>query len=98
MYYKDVVSSPASSIPTALTEVCLVSPSHRGDPCLDTDHHHVVQEIVLLKDAPSLRILSPGVTTKAQLENIRSNDEFVALFLLLSTMIIGLLEDPAAKS
>lgn len=80
-----------------MTEVCLVSPSHQGHSCLDTDHHHVVQEIVLQKDAPSLRILSPGVTTKAQLENVRSNDEFVALFLLLSTMIIGLLEDPAAK-
>lgn len=74
-----------------------MSPSHQGHPCLNTDHHHIVQEIVLLKDAPSLRILSPGVITKAQLENITSSDEFVALFLLLSTMIIGLLEDPAAK-
>lgn len=42
---------------------------------------------VLLSSAPAASILSPGITTKTQLWNIWSNNEFAALLLLLSTMV-----------
>lgn len=87
--YWDPAATPMSTAPAPMTQMCLVSPSHRHHPRLDTVHHHAVLEAVLLSPAPAVSILSPGVTTKAQLWNIWSNNEFAALLLLLSTMVIA---------
>lgn len=80
---------PLSTAPAPMTQTCLMSPSHRRHRHLDKVHHHAMLEAVLLSPAPAASILSPGVTTKPQLWNIWSNNEFAALLLLLSTMVIA---------